>query len=66
MCDDRPVLIRITDRSASHATTMETMATAYSPVVMPADFHGEWFDEDAFLLFSRDARPLLHHAEAQN
>ena len=29
-----------------NATTMRTMATAYSPVVMPADFHGEWFSED--------------------
>ena len=28
-------------------TTMQTMATAYSPVVMPADFHGEWFPRDA-------------------
>ena len=30
-----------------NATTMQTMATAYSPVVMPADFHGEWFPRDA-------------------
>ena len=27
-----------------NATTMRTMATAYAPVVMPTDFHGEWFD----------------------
>ena len=34
-----------------NATTMQTMATAYSPVVMPADFHGAWFsDDDAELL----------------
>jgi carotenoid cleavage dioxygenase-like enzyme len=29
-----------------NATTMQTMATAYSPVVMPADFHGEWFPHE--------------------
>ena len=29
-----------------NATTMQTMATAYSPVVMPADFHGAWFSDD--------------------
>ena len=29
-----------------NATTMQTIATAYSPVVMPADFHGEWFPEE--------------------
>ena len=28
------------------AATMQTLATAYSPVVMPADFHGEWFPEE--------------------
>jgi carotenoid cleavage dioxygenase-like enzyme len=34
-----------------NATTMQTMATAYSPVVMPADFHGEWFPHEEVAMY---------------
>jgi len=27
------------------------MATAYSPVVMPADFHGEWFPHEEVAMY---------------
>ena len=38
-----------------NATTMQTLATAYAPVVMPTDFHGEWFDSNASDADQKDA-----------